>query len=140
MFKTVFSKGYVVFPLVAALALALTVMACDSSQTVNGGDQDGENSGISCLDDNDCPIGQCCGANRYCGVCGGLDGDLTDTDPDDTVTDQEPDLYEGQCARDSDCNDGLFCNGVEMCVSGRCQAGQAPSCDDSIACTTDLCS
>eukprot|EP00899_Mesostigma_viride_P017134 jgi/Mesvir1/25421/Mv25775-RA.3 len=43
------------------------------------------------------------------------------------------------CASNADCTDNLFCNGVETCVSGRCTAGTPPSCDDSIACTTDSC-
>ncbi len=38
------------------------------------------------------------------------------------------------------CDDGLFCNGAESCspTSG-CEDGIAPSCEDSIACTVDLC-
>jgi len=38
------------------------------------------------------------------------------------------------------CDDGLFCNGTEVCDAlADCQAGTAPSCDDGIACTTDTC-
>jgi len=41
----------------------------------------------------------------------------------------------GGCENDSDCNDGLFCNGVETCVSGTCQAGTDPcpgqACDEA---------
>lgn len=40
----------------------------------------------------------------------------------------------------SACQDGLFCNGEEVCVVGvGCQAGAAPNCNDGIACTTDAC-
>ena len=39
------------------------------------------------------------------------------------------------------CNDGLFCDGVEICspLLG-CQPGTAPDCDDDITCTLDSCS
>jgi len=36
------------------------------------------------------------------------------------------------------CDDGVFCNGAEVCVAGVCQDGQPP-CDDSIGCTLDTC-
>jgi len=45
----------------------------------------------------------------------------------------------GPCAIASDCDDRVFCNGVEACVDNRCQRGTAPSCDDMIACTIDVC-
>lgn len=35
--------------------------------------------------------------------------------------------YFGPCSIDADCNDGLFCNGVEVCTpAGSCQAGTPP--------------
>ncbi len=38
------------------------------------------------------------------------------------------------------CDDGLFCNGVETCDPTQgCVAGVAPICDDGIACTLDSC-
>ncbi len=43
------------------------------------------------------------------------------------------------CRVDSQCDDGLFCNGTEQCVSGFCQAGEAAACDDGIDCTVDAC-
>jgi hypothetical protein len=44
------------------------------------------------------------------------------------------------CTTDTDCDDGLFCNGVETCdASSVCQAGTAPDCDDSLDCTYDGC-
>lgn len=43
------------------------------------------------------------------------------------------------CADDAACDDGLFCNGAEACVMGRCVPGDAPDCDDEIECTVDRC-
>ncbi len=43
------------------------------------------------------------------------------------------------CTIDADCDDGVFCNGVETCVTGACQSGSAVSCDDGVACTDDSC-
>ena len=52
-----------------------------------------------------------------------------------------------QCLVDGDCDDSLFCNGVETCSSGTCQAGPGnpcsgttPTCDeanDACICTTN---
>jgi len=42
------------------------------------------------------------------------------------------------CETNEDCNDPEFCNGVETCVDGTCQAG-TPPCDDGNACTDDEC-
>jgi hypothetical protein len=42
------------------------------------------------------------------------------------------------CTIDADCQNGVFCDGVEACVNGSCVAGFA-ACDDGIACTMDVC-
>jgi len=42
------------------------------------------------------------------------------------------------CTDGSTCNDGLFCDGVELCQSGVCVYG-APPCVDGDPCTTDVC-
>ncbi|MBN8610040.1 MAG: putative metal-binding motif-containing protein [Deltaproteobacteria bacterium] len=44
------------------------------------------------------------------------------------------------CSLDEDCEDGLVCNGESRCEGGRCVRGIALDCDDTIACTTDVCS
>jgi hypothetical protein len=46
-----------------------------------------------------------------------------------------------RCDVDRDCDDGLVCNGTELCgtVSRRCVSGIPLDCDDGIACTVDLC-
>jgi hypothetical protein len=42
------------------------------------------------------------------------------------------------CTTAAQCNDGLFCNGVEACVTGRCVKARSP-CDDRTDCTSDTC-
>src|SRR6516162_9256306 len=45
------------------------------------------------------------------------------------------------CNGDTECDDGVFCNGTETCDTGshKCKAGTPPMCDDSLACTHDIC-
>jgi len=40
---------------------------------------------------------------------------------------------------DSECDDGLFCNGIERCARGDCILGTAPVVDDNVFCTNDNC-
>lgn len=44
-----------------------------------------------------------------------------------------------ECERDSDCDDGLACNGTEHCVHGFCAPGEPIDCSDGDACTRDRC-
>ena len=45
------------------------------------------------------------------------------------------------CQSNADCNDGVFCNGEEVCdvATGQCGPGVPPSCDDQNPCTADRC-
>jgi hypothetical protein len=43
------------------------------------------------------------------------------------------------CATNAECDDNLYCNGVEFCDAGFCAAGAAPVCNDGIACSVDFC-
>jgi hypothetical protein len=43
------------------------------------------------------------------------------------------------CTIDANCDDGLFCTGVESCVSGICQGGTPVDCADTVDCTVDSC-
>ncbi|MFO0648087.1 MAG: hypothetical protein U0326_17745 [Polyangiales bacterium] len=45
----------------------------------------------------------------------------------------------GTCRTDADCNNRLFCDGVERCQSGTCAAGTPMDCRDSDPCTGDVC-
>jgi hypothetical protein len=71
---------------------------------------------------------------RYNGTQSPCSGGSYD-DADDLVFAVEPD----SCVINSDCDDGLFCNGAEICNAGTCEPGTAPSCDDGVSCTTDSC-
>jgi hypothetical protein len=44
-----------------------------------------------------------------------------------------------ECVTDSDCDNGLYCDGVEVCREERCVRGVAPPCDDGDPCTDDRC-
>ena len=64
--------------------------------------------------------------------------DAGPTDPD--TGPRPPDSGPLECEDDTECDDGVFCNGPETCASSTCAAGAPVSCDDDIACTTDTCS
>ncbi len=42
------------------------------------------------------------------------------------------------CTTTRDCDDGCFCDGIELCIEGSCVAGTAP-CGDEVDCTDDVC-
>ena len=46
---------------------------------------------------------------------------------------------QGECSVDGDCDDNIYCNGIERCQERACQAGTAISCGDGVGCTTDMC-
>lgn len=48
-------------------------------------------------------------------------------------------LAMGRCTGDGECGNGIYCDGVERCVSGVCQAGTRVSCSDNDPCTGDVC-
>jgi len=45
----------------------------------------------------------------------------TTLQPTTTTTSIEP-----ECSENADCNDGLYCNGIETCVDGACERGADP--------------
>lgn len=47
---------------------------------------------------------------------------------------------EPECVSDADCDDGLYCNGAEICgADNTCQGGIPPVGADGFACTLDMC-
>jgi len=44
-----------------------------------------------------------------------------------------------KCSEDSECDDGLFCNGPEQCSRGRCSSTLRFPCSDGDPCTVDMC-
>ncbi len=44
-----------------------------------------------------------------------------------------------QCTTNADCDDGVYCDGVETCVAGVCMPGTPVDCNDNITCTQDFC-
>lgn len=56
------------------------------------------------------------------------------------------DRVPGKCQVDANCDDGIFCNGVEVCRPSSdeanglgCVAGETPWCNDGVECTDDTC-
>lgn len=45
----------------------------------------------------------------------------------------------GFCRNANDCDDGVFCNGLETCISARCSSSIRPFCDDENPCSVDMC-
>ena len=45
---------------------------------------------------------------------------------DDGVGDADATTPDAGCESNAACDDGVFCNGVELCVSGACEAGSSP--------------
>ncbi|MBN1609788.1 MAG: S8 family serine peptidase [Polyangiaceae bacterium] len=71
-------------------------------------------------------------------------GCTSDLDCDDGVdcTTDSCNFNSGTCQNIPDhalCDDGLFCDGTEVCTATGCQVSATPACDDGIDCTADLC-
>ncbi len=86
---------------------------------------------ISCDRDIQCARGQIC-----------VEGYCSPADEDPTNNDIPP----SGCQTDAQCDDGVFCNGVETCAPQNpeanalgCLAGQVPAVDDGVECTEDIC-
>ena len=116
----------------------------------------GSGSGTSCLLNSDCPGSEICGADNHCRhecvqardcaadaccyqrscrrglVCS---QQLTDGGVFDAGTsDGGP-----YCLNQLGCDDGNFCNGIELCENNICRPAEHPICDDFNPCTIDMC-
>lgn len=80
--------------------------------------------------------------NIHPGVVEAPPGDPICSDGLDNDCDGDVDLGDTacrECTSPEDCDDGLWCNGQELCVSYACEEGVPPDCDDEISCTEDAC-
>jgi hypothetical protein len=69
--------------------------------------------------------------------------DVADTlevgDARDTPVDGYRDTIGLPCSTDAECQNGLYCDGEEICPYGFCQAGERADCSDGVNCTLDTC-
>ena len=83
-------------------------------------------AGLECLSDGDCDDGIFCNGVESCDLGTNTCVALSACPPMDppSVCNEATDSCDPACAMDSDCDDGLFCNGVESCdtESGLCFA------------------
>ncbi len=116
---------------------------CTIDICINPGIVEAYCSNTTVADNTICNDGKFCTANDVCtsGVCGGGARDCSDGI---ACTDDNCDETNDKCVNapnDSDCSDGLYCNGAEKCDALLdCQAGTSVNCDDGNECTTDSCS
>ncbi len=93
-------------------------------------------------DSTPCDDSQFCTVDDVCteGVCGGVAKDCSDGV---ACTADSCDEVEDVCVHtpdDSFCDDGLYCNGAEICdATLGCQSGTPVDCNDGEPCTTDSC-
>ncbi|MEM7608271.1 MAG: hypothetical protein AAF411_23195, partial [Myxococcota bacterium] len=110
-------------------------LACNGQEFCNmGGCVPGP--GIACVDDGiDCTVEAC---SEPTGECVSVpDSNLC---PPRQICEPGVGCVERACGGDADCDDGLVCNGRELCEGGVCVATPGPVCDDGIDCTLDQCS
>ena len=107
---------------------------CNGQETCDNGDCLA-GTAIVCDDSIDCTVDSCDEANDACryaadhSLCN--QGELCDPDQAGCVT--------VPCEEDNECDDGLYCNGQEICEGSTCAGGEAVVCDDSVECTLDAC-
>ncbi len=119
-------------------------------------DEDCPDDGIFCNGGLSCIAGRCAAtAVPSCddGITCTLDSCSPSMDrcvntPNDSLCPDGTRCYTGigcadapPCEFDADCrDDGIFCNGPETCVGGRCRSAGLRECDDANSCTIDECS
>jgi len=116
--------------------------SCTSDVCVNPGTVDAYCSNVAVEDGVVCDDGQFCTVNDVCisGLCSGTARDCSDGV---ACTVDNCDEINNVCINtpnNSYCDDGLFCNGEEVCSATLgCQAGTPVDCNDNNECTTDSC-
>jgi hypothetical protein len=96
---------------------------------------------VPCLADSDCSDGLFCNGIESCvdnvcvqGASPCYESETCDDDNDMCVPIAPA---PGACSADSDCDDGIFCNGQEICSSGVCEDG-VPPCSEDQQCSEEL--
>ena len=138
---------------------------CDGAEVCDPVEGCGEGAPIACDDGVECTADSCdeeadacafvpeasaCDNGLFCDgaeTCdaelGCVDGDAPDCDDGLFCTVDTCDEEADSCSREADhvaCDDGVFCDGLEVCdLELGCISGGAPDCDDSLACTIDIC-
>ncbi len=98
---------------------------------------------VGCLTDPECDDGLFCNGAETCvtGTC--QPGTAVNCDDGVGCTDDSCNEATNSCdnvANDANCDNGLFCDGLETCDSVfDCQAGTTVNCDDGVGCTDDSC-
>ncbi len=132
---------------------------CDALLDCQAGTAPNCDDGVACTDDScnettdtcdnvandgNCDDGLYCNGAETCDAL--LDcqaGTAPNCDDGVSCTDDSCNEVTDSCdniVNDANCDDGLYCNGVETCDAALdCQAGTAPNCDDGVACTDDSC-
>lgn len=88
-----------------------------------------------CDDVNPCTSDSCDEAADVC-----VFADTSDACGPGQLCDPKAGCYTpAECRFDSDCDDGLVCNGIEACVDDVCAPGDPVVCDDGVECTSDAC-
>ncbi len=97
----------------------------------------------ACTVDADCDDGAYCNGAEVCNAGTCQAGTAVTCDDGVACTDDACNEGTDSCdftANDANCDNGLWCDGAETCSATLdCQAGTAPDCDDSVACTADSC-
>lgn len=97
--------------------------------------------GGGCRSDAECSDGVAC-TTDVCDTTGGTCSHIPDHAmcPAGALCEGAAGCVPGRaCTTPADCDDGIHCNGEETCVVERCAPGTAVDCNDSIACTIDVC-
>ena len=134
------------------------IETCDASSDCEDGTPPNCDDGVPCTVDN-CDEGadMCTNTTNDANCDNGLfcDGEETCDASSDCLPGMPPDCNDGVACTDDACNEaggtctnttnnancsnGQFCDGVEICTTGGCQAGSGSNCNDGISCTVDSC-
>lgn len=97
---------------------------------------------VDCTTNTDCDDHDLCNGTETCTMGRCLPGTPRHCDDGVACTIDRCDPMTGNCAvtlDNSRCDDGVFCNGSEVCTASGCRDGAAVVCDDHVGCTADRC-